>query len=41
MEESQVKGTIEFKDVKFSYPSKKEVQVLKGVSITVDHEKKR
>ncbi len=41
MEENKVKGTIEFKDVKFSYPSKKEVQVLKGVSITVDHEKKR
>jgi ATP-binding cassette subfamily B (MDR/TAP) protein 1 len=35
------KGTIEIRDVKFSYPSKLEVQVLKGVSIEVDNEKKR
>ncbi len=27
--------------MKFNYPSKKDVQVLKGVSITVDNEKNR
>lgn len=37
----QVKGTIEIKDIKFRYPSKKDVQVLKGVSIEVDNEKNR
>ena len=36
-----VTGTIELQDVKFTYPSKKEVQVLKGVSIEVDNDKKR
>jgi ABC-type multidrug transport system fused ATPase/permease subunit len=32
---------IELRDVKFHYPSKKDVQVLKGVSITVDNKEKR
>jgi ABC-type multidrug transport system fused ATPase/permease subunit len=36
-----VKGTIELRDVKFHYPSKSEVQVLKGVTIEVDNDKKR
>jgi ATP-binding cassette subfamily B (MDR/TAP) protein 1 len=36
-----VTGTIEIRDIKFSYPSKLDVQVLKGVSIEVDNEKKR
>lgn len=34
-------SNIEFKDVKFSYPSKPEVEVLKGVSLSIDNEKKR
>lgn len=34
-------SNIEVKDVQFKYPSKAEVQVLKGVSITVDNEKNR
>ena len=39
--ESELKGTIEIRDVKFNYPSKKDVQVLKGVSIEVDNQKNR
>ena len=34
-------GKIEIRDVKFSYPSKLEVQVLKGVTIDVDNANKR
>ncbi len=34
-------GTIELRNVKFCYHSKKEVQVLKGVSIEIDNDKKR
>lgn len=30
----QISGNLEFKDVKFSYPSRKEITVLKGVSFT-------
>ena len=41
MDDSAVKGTIEIKDVKFSYPSKMAVQVLKGVSLTVENNKNR
>ena len=41
MSENEVKGTIEIKDVKFSYPSKMTVQVLKGVSLTVESNKNR
>lgn len=32
---------IELKDVQFHYPSKKDVQVLKGVTIQVDNKEKR
>jgi len=39
--DGEIDGTIEVKDVKFNYPSKNEVQVLKGVSIQVDQDKKR
>ena len=39
--ETEVSGVIEIKDVKFNYPSKKDVQVLKGVSISVDNNKNR
>ncbi|XP_071520197.1 ATP-dependent translocase ABCB1-like [Panulirus ornatus] len=31
-----IKGTIEFKDVQFNYPSRPNVEVLKGVSLRVD-----
>ena len=41
MEDNEVKGTIEIKDVKFCYPSKMTVQVLKGVSLTVENNKNR
>ena len=34
-------GTIELRDVKFRYPSKQDVQVLKGVTIEVDNDAKR
>jgi len=34
-------GKLEIRDVKFRYPSKQEVQVLKGVTIQVDDQKKR
>ena len=34
-------GVIEIRDVKFNYPSKKDVKVLKGVSISVDNNKNR
>ena len=40
-ETEELKGTIALKDVKFRYPSKKEVQVLKGVTIEVDNKDKR
>jgi ABC-type multidrug transport system fused ATPase/permease subunit len=30
-----VKGEVEFKDVKFSYPSRKDIQVLKGINLKV------
>jgi ABC-type multidrug transport system fused ATPase/permease subunit len=39
--EGEVKGCITLKNVKFHYPSKKEVMVLKGVDIEVDNDKKR
>ena len=35
------KGHLEFRDVKFKYPSKQDVQVLKGISFEVDNEDKR
>ena len=39
--ESETKGTIEIRDIKFSYPSKQSVEVLKGVSLTVENNKNR
>lgn len=36
-----VKGILDFRDVKFHYPSRPGVQVLKGVSFSVDSEKNR
>lgn len=39
--EEKQESCIELRDIKFSYPSKEEVQVLKGVSITVDNKDKR
>jgi len=40
-EEQNVQGVIELRNVKFRYPSKPDVQVLKGVSFKVDNEKNR
>ena len=37
----QATSHITLKDVEFNYPSKKDVQVLKGVSIEVDNKNKR
>ena len=37
----EVNGRIELKNVKFRYPGRPEVQVLKGVSLSVDNEKNR
>lgn len=34
-EKIHLKGAIEFKDVQFSYPTRKDVQVLKGLNLTV------
>jgi ABC-type multidrug transport system fused ATPase/permease subunit len=34
-------GTIEVRDAKFRYPTKKDVQVLKGISFTVENNKNR
>lgn len=39
--DGKVKGNIEFKNVKFRYPNKPDVQILKGVSFSVDNEKNR
>lgn len=36
----KIKGNIDFKNVAFSYPSRKEIKVLKGVSFTADFGKK-
>lgn len=41
MKDQDVKGSIEIRNVKFRYPSKLDVEVLKGVRIEVDNEKKR
>lgn len=35
--EGEVNGRIELKDVKFRYPGRPDVQVLKGVSLSVDN----
>ena len=37
IEGDAVNGKFELKNVKFSYPSKDDVQVLKGVSLNVDN----
>ncbi|KAL4646916.1 multidrug resistance protein 1-like isoform X1 [Arapaima gigas] len=34
-----VKGDIEFRNVHFSYPSRKDIQILKGVSLVIPHGK--
>ncbi len=34
-------GTIELVDVKFHYPSKEDIPILKGVSFTVDNKKNK
>lgn len=39
--EGEVNGRLELRDVKFRYPSRPDVQVLKGVSLSVDNEKNR
>lgn len=36
-----IKGNLEFKNVKFRYPTKPEIRVLKGVSFSVDTEKNK
>ena len=39
--EGEITGELEIRDVKFKYPSKDDVHVLKGVSFKVDNEKNR
>ena len=39
--EGNVTGQLELRNVKFRYPTKDDVQVLKGVSLSVDNEDKR
>jgi ATP-binding cassette, subfamily B (MDR/TAP), member 1 len=39
--EGEVKGCITLKNVKFQYPAKNEVMVLKGVDIELDNDKNR
>jgi len=39
--EGEVKGNLELRNVRFRYPGKKDVEVLKGVSLSVDTEKNR
>ena len=34
-------GSIELKNVKFHYPSKEDIPILKGVSFTIDNKKNR
>jgi ABC-type multidrug transport system fused ATPase/permease subunit len=41
IDDHKVTGNIQLNNVKFHYPSKPDVQVLKGVSINVDSETKR
>jgi len=41
MENQQVQGVLELKNVHFNYPSKPDVEVLRGVNLTVDGDKKR
>lgn len=39
--EGEVEGCLTLKNLKFTYPSKKDVQVLKGVDIAIDNKKNR
>jgi len=39
--EGEITGRLEIRNAKFKYPSKQDVQVLKGVSLSVDNEKNR
>ena len=39
--EGHVDGRLEIRNAKFRYPTKDDVQVLKGVSLSVDNEKNR
>lgn len=41
LNDGEFNGKLELKDVKFRYPSKEDVQVLKGISLGVDNDKKR
>ena len=41
MEGHEIKGNLTLEEVKFRYPSKPDVQVLKGIDIDVDSTKKR
>ena len=38
---NECRGVLELKDVHFSYPTKDDVEVLKGVSLKVDNQKNR
>ena len=40
-DENNVEGNIVLKNVKFHYPTKPDVQVLKGVDIEIDNKKNR
>jgi len=40
-DDQDVQGRIELKNVKFTYPTKKEVQVLKGITLEVENSKNR
>mmetsp|Transcript_5364 Transcript_5364/g.6599 ORF Transcript_5364/g.6599 Transcript_5364/m.6599 type:complete len:286 (+) Transcript_5364:133-990(+) len=39
--DGEIKGKLELRDVKFHYPSKTEVEVLKGLSVSVDNTQKK
>jgi ATP-binding cassette, subfamily B (MDR/TAP), member 1 len=41
LDDDKVTGNIQLKNVKFHYPSKPDVEVLKGINMTVDSETKR
>lgn len=39
LEEKQSKGEITLSDVKFAYPSKKDIEVLKGINLDIKRNK--
>ena len=39
--EEEVRGVIELRDVRFTYPCREDVMVLKGISFQLDPEKNR